>query len=189
MLDRVVFRDVEVGVTDDDEIRRLYVRHRALVRRTIRAKIRDDHVVDDLAAKTWECAVDTVKQGRAGELRAGWFVVVANRRIVDYRRQMGLENRRQEGLRNEAIVAARLETDIATNLNTTLGTRSLLAGIGERQRRALVLRYLESGSVSEVAKAMGLSYIATESLLARARRSARQRMAETSASASVSVGG
>ena len=46
-----------------------------------------------------------------------------------------------------------------------------LDSLSVRQRAVLMLRYVDDYSVSEVAEAMDLSYQATESLLARARRS------------------
>ena len=48
---------------------------------------------------------------------------------------------------------------------------SALERLPDRQRAALVLRYLDEFSVTEVADAMDLTYTAVESLLARGRRS------------------
>ncbi|MEM8745746.1 MAG: sigma factor-like helix-turn-helix DNA-binding protein, partial [Actinomycetota bacterium] len=45
-----------------------------------------------------------------------------------------------------------------------------LASLPERQRAAVVLRYVEEYSVSEVAEALDVGYEAAESLLARGRR-------------------
>lgn len=178
LADRSGPSDTESDAGCAEELSEVYLRYGALVRRTLKARISDDHVVEDLAAQTWECAMQLACQGRVGELRAGWFVVVANRRAVDYWRRLESDRRRRAVLRNEAIVAQRQEIALADLEGNNVGMSPLLTGIGERQRRALVLRYLDSGSVSEVATAMGLSYAATESLLARARRSARRRVAK-----------
>lgn len=51
------------------------------------------------------------------------------------------------------------------------GVMAALDSLSARQRAVLMLRYVDDYSVSEVAEAMNLSYQATESLLARARRS------------------
>jgi RNA polymerase sigma-70 factor (ECF subfamily) len=48
--------------------------------------------------------------------------------------------------------------------------RQALDALPERQRAAIVLRYVEEFSVTEVAEALEVGYQAAESLLARGRR-------------------
>ena len=50
----------------------------------------------------------------------------------------------------------------------------LLRTVSDRQRAALVLRYVDDLSVAEVAESLGLTVHATESLLARARGELRR---------------
>lgn len=50
------------------------------------------------------------------------------------------------------------------------GVRSTLDLLPHRQATALRLRYLEGRSVEDVAKTLGATYSATESILARGRR-------------------
>ena len=55
---------------------------------------------------------------------------------------------------------------------------SALAAVPSPQREALALRHLDGLSVPEVARALGRSVEATESLLARARRAFRRSFEE-----------
>ena len=65
--------------------------------------------------------------------------------------------------------------------------REALAALPARQREALVLTYYQELSNAQAASLMGLSVDALESLLVRARRSVRARLADD-ASASATVG-
>ncbi len=55
-----------------------------------------------------------------------------------------------------------------------------LGSLPTNQRSVIVLRYLDDWSVAEIADGLGLTYRAVESLLARARRSLRTALEESS---------
>ena len=66
-----------------------------------------------------------------------------------------------DGTVEESELAEERELEEAVNL--------ALNSLSQRYRAALILRYLDDLSVSEVGEAMELSYKATESVLSRAR--------------------
>jgi RNA polymerase sigma-70 factor (ECF subfamily) len=70
--------------------------------------------------------------------------------------------------------------DAETEIDRELAARAVaqaLAGLPERQRAALVLSYYEGLSNAETAKILAISVGAVETLLVRARRNLRERLA------------
>jgi RNA polymerase sigma-70 factor (ECF subfamily) len=90
-------------------------------------------------------------------------VTVAKRRLIDHWRSQAAQHRRFDRLVEQARQAIPTDTPEQTRVDEALSSLS------ERHRAALVLRYIEDMSVSEVADALGLTYRGAESLLGRAR--------------------
>ena len=86
------------------------------------------------------------------------------RRLIDHWRTEARRTDRITRLRNEALAAANDEAIDHSDVIAALGS------LATNQRAALVLRYLEDLSVSEVAEELGITYKAAESLLSRSRR-------------------
>ncbi len=127
-------------------------------------------LAEELVAETYLAASSKFAEGRGEEITSSWLLTVARRRLIDYWRR---DSTRTRGL-------AQLATSMRgrDNVDSTVGGEQriheeavnlALDSLPQRYRGALVLRYLEEFSVSEVAEAMGLSYKATESVLTRAR--------------------
>lgn len=118
-----------------------------------------------MTALAFEAASRNFARGRGDEVTLPWLVTVVQRRLIDHWRREARSEDRLERLRNEALVAGRGD-------GTTSSTEVMAAldALGVNQRAALVLRYLDDLSVSEVAEELGLTYKATESLLSRSRR-------------------
>jgi RNA polymerase sigma-70 factor (ECF subfamily) len=85
-----------------------------------------------------------------------WLYAIARRKVADFWRQA----------RPTSELSDSLE---ATSNNVSLEFREALAMLPEQTRQALLLRYREGLSVDEVARIMGRTYKATESLLSRGR--------------------
>lgn len=120
----------------------------------------DRAATDDLVQEVYLGLVRSARDGRLGDIGVGWLITSVRHRFLDRHRG---EQRAERHLRLVASPAPEPERVEVPGL----------ADLPERERMALVLRYLDDLSVPEVADVMGLSVHATESLLARARRRMR----------------
>ena len=131
-------------------------------------------VAEDLTSETFAAASRAQAQGSGHQVTGAWLQTVAKRRLIDHWRR--------EGSRRRVLdrVIAEHQTDppdpetSSDGLGGTDRVDVALGSLPNRQRAALVLRYLDGFSTSEVADAIGVSYKAAESLLSRARRSFEQ---------------
>ena len=122
-------------------------------------------VAEDLTAETFSAASRAFADGRGAQVSPAWLRTVARRRLIDHWRALTSQDRTVERL-----AAIRVESP-APDIDPDGRIDVALDSLPDRQRAALVLRYLDDFSTSEVAEVLALSYKATESLLARARAS------------------
>jgi RNA polymerase sigma-70 factor (ECF subfamily) len=125
-------------------------------------------VAEEITAQTFEAAARHVSDGRAEEVTLPWLFTVAKRRLVDHWRSESAATRARERVRLDAAIQSS-----GSSSSEDPGVSAALDTLPPRQRLALTLRYLDDWSVAEVAEGLGITYQATESLLARARRSFR----------------
>lgn len=116
---------------------------------------------DDLVQDVYLSLVRAVRSGAITEVGLGWLLTSVRHRYFD--RVRG-ETRDEQRLR---LVWSQPDAQAVPVDAADLST------LPERERVALVLRYVDDLPVAEVAALMGQSVHATESLLARARRRAR----------------
>lgn len=121
-------------------------------------------LAEDLTGETFLDASRRFAGGRGTEVTAAWLMTVARRRLIDHWRAVAAHDRRVLRLAREPVPVEPPFSDPDGRVERALGS------LPDRQRAALVLRYLDEFSGSEVAEALELSYKATESLLSRARR-------------------
>jgi len=125
-----------------------------------------------------EACLALVRQGQggadAGDVTAGWLVVVVRRRYLDHLRRTQREKRRLRlaGVSEESAD----EVDADWQAVSGVEALALLGEIPADQRVALVLRYVDDLPVREVAALLQRSVAATESLLARGRRELARRV-------------
>ena len=126
----------------------------------------DLSLAEDLTSETFAAAVSRFKDGQQDTVTTSWLLTVARRRLIDHWRRAEVADRKLVLLQ-----------DRVTASEPTVGERELvmeiLASLPEIQRTALVLQHLDGLAVQEIAEIIGRSITATESLLARARRSFR----------------
>ena len=129
-------------------------------------------VAEDLTAETFMAAVAAVRQGRApvGEVTVAWLVGVARHKLADHWRRTAREHR---GLAAVAVLAEDADDPWDEHLDAQVA-HAALARLPGPQRAALTLRYLDGLPVVEVAKYLGRSEHATETLLVRARAALRR---------------
>ena len=132
-------------------------------------------LAEDLTQETFLTAVGRFGDGRSGEVSVPWLMVVARNKLLEHHRRVGREDRRLR------LVFTRDDerTSTAERNVSQAEAIALLRRLPHDQRLALALRYVEDLEVAEVASAMGRSVHATESLLARARRTMRGRAKES----------
>ena len=123
-------------------------------------------VAEDVAGETFAEAARVCVSGRGAELDRGWLLHVARLRLIDHWRKSERHRKRVEKLTAMSVGDRELPDGEEGDPNVLAALDSL----SSRQRAVLLLRYVDDYSVSEVAEALDLSYQATESLLARARR-------------------
>lgn len=119
----------------------------------------DRALAEDVVQDVYVSALSAARDGRVAELSIGYFVVAVRHRHLDRLRSADRESRRLRLAANTAPVDHFVP--------------SMLASLPERERTALVLRFVDDLGVSQVARKMGLSTHAAESLLARATRRLR----------------
>jgi len=122
---------------------------------------------EDLVQETYLTLVRQVRAGRAEAVDVGWAITTCRSRFLDQLRR----GRRAERTAQRSYERAPSTTDRDP---TSTATEALIH-LSDSQRAALVLRYVDDLPVADVANAIGRSLHATESLLARARDSLRER--------------
>jgi RNA polymerase sigma-70 factor (ECF subfamily) len=161
---------VDVGpwsVTDETSLVACYDQSVAHVYRyASRLTGHDRARTDDLVQDVYLGLVRVARQGALASVGLGWLRTSVRHRFLDRLRSEEREGRRLH------LVAPLTVGETADDIGDGPDVDGL-ADLPDRERVALVLRYLDDLSVPEVAAEMGLSVHATESLLARARRRMR----------------
>jgi len=117
---------------------------------------------EDLVQETYLTLVRQLRSGRTEPVDTGWAIATCRSRFVDQLRRAGAAER-----------TARRAFQPGASTAPDVGAAEALAQLPPDQRAALVLRYVDDLTVADVARAMGRSVHAAESLLARARDSFR----------------
>lgn len=124
-------------------------------------------LAEDLTSETFLAAATACHRGPAPPLTAGWLVGIARHKLVDHWRAAEREDR---GLR----AVDRPDPDPWDDHLDALLAHEVLADQTALHRAVLTLRYLDGLPVAEVARTLGRTVHATESLLTRARSAFRR---------------
>lgn len=125
---------------------------------------RGDRVAaEDLVQDAFVRLVRAIRDGTVREVGVGWMITTIRRRFIDRLRSKEREDRRIRLVAVEPVVRDRSPID----------AMSVLDGVSERERAALIFRYVDDLPVAEVAELLDTTVRATESLLQRAKRNAR----------------
>ena len=119
---------------------------------------------EDLVQDVYLAALAKARDGALRELSVGWFVTATHHRFVDRLRSSERERRRLE-----------LVVSQPAPVESMPAVPSQLSELPDRERAALVLRYVDDLTVGQVAHVMGISGHAAESLVARALQRVRER--------------
>jgi RNA polymerase sigma-70 factor (ECF subfamily) len=133
-------------------------------------------IAEELTQVTFVAAVREIRRRSSVAKPIPWVMGIARHKLLDhYRRQARDERRVASG--DEALAAADLAMP-AEGADVRERALAALAALPASQRAVLVLRYLDGLSVPEVARSVGRSLHATESLLARGRQAFKRAYAE-----------
>jgi len=121
----------------------------------------DRALAEDVVQDTYMTALDRARAGQLASCSVGYLIVAARHRFLDGVRSAAREDRRLRlvsSVPDEPVVAV---------------LPPQLADLPDRERAALVLRFVDDLTVAQVGAALGISTHAAESLLARATRRLR----------------
>jgi len=126
-------------------------------------------VAEDLSQETFLAAVAEIRKGKPVTAPVPWLLGIARHKLLDhYRRQKREERKLAVSWEAQPSDDRLLTWDREDSRERALAA---LRSVPAPQQAALVLRYLDGMSVPEVARALGKSVRAAESLLARGRES------------------
>ena len=151
-------------------VAKLFERHGRMVYGVCRAMLRDVHEAEDATQEVFLSAHRALLGGARVRDSGAWLATIARN---ECRGRIAAVMRTPLALADEDLDAIPASGDDVERRLQAHELRSALAELPERQREAVVLRYLYGLRYSEVAKALGLSRPATEALLFRARRTMR----------------
>lgn len=150
-----------IALIDEEEIRTIY---RLMLPRVYGYLFHGlggrSQAAEDLTQEVFTAFVAAIRRGDRILDHQGWLISVARNKLVDHLRR---------AVRMPAPFRSWTVDDI-TVLEATIAAMQLLEALPPRQRIAMTLRYVDDLAITEVADLMGRSIAATESLLARARR-------------------
>jgi RNA polymerase sigma-70 factor (ECF subfamily) len=156
-------------VTADDEVLLIYDRTAAeLYRYASRLTGGDRQQTQDLVQDTYVHLIQRVRDGRVDsqQIAIGWLIQSCRQRYLEQLRQQ-----RRRRTREQRAGGLRIVNDDAMPAGGD--TTAALAGLTPEHRTVLVLRYVDDLPVSDIARIVGRSVRATESLLVRARAALR----------------
>jgi RNA polymerase sigma factor (sigma-70 family) len=151
----------------------LFERHGRMVYGVCRAMLRDVHEAEDATQQVFLSAYQALLRGADVREPGSWLATIARN---ECRARMAAGMRRPLSVADEDLDSIAVSGDEQDRRVQLLELRTALEGLPERQREAVVLRYLYGLSYAEVATALGVSRPAMEALLFRARRSLRIRL-------------
>jgi RNA polymerase sigma-70 factor (ECF subfamily) len=128
---------------------------------------------DDLVQDTYLGVLRRLRRGERLELSTGYLIVACRSRFLD-----DLKAERRRDARELRSLPAHQPGEVVDTAASGGSTREALRRLPDDQRAALVLRYVDDLPVADVARHLGRSLHATESLHARGRTALRTLLQE-----------
>lgn len=140
------------------------------------ARVRLSEVeAEDITAEVFHAAVVAINDGRGEQVTRAWLMTVARNKVVDRWRRAERDERAMRTLRRRQEEEFPIQWAHEATRDTVLDALDRLP-LG--QRRLLVMKYVDSLPVRDIATVLHRTEGATESALARARRAFKKAMAE-----------
>ena len=141
-----------------------------------RATAGDRALAEDLTQETFMAAVRSFNGGQPDAFTMPWIIGVARHKLIDHYRRQSREQRKLVMVWN---AGARDEPALDLHDLTVAESMQMLRDLPPMHRVILVLRYIDDLPVAEVAKLIGRSLSATQSMIVRARASLEQNLQES----------
>lgn len=148
---------------------------RELYRYFHRATVGDRKVAEDLVQETFMASVTAYRRGQPDAVTMPWLMGVARHKLIDHLRRVTREERKLSLAYNANSSAP---VDVSFDAVDASEALNLLKSLSPAHRLVLVLRYVDDLTVAEVARLMGNSVSATESLIVRARHALEAQLNE-----------
>ncbi len=123
---------------------------------------------EDIVHDAYLSLMRAAQRSDVTEVNVGWIVTAVRNRFIDGVRSHDRETRRLQ------LVATTDTSSVDESSTGTPSASALLAALSDRERAAMVFRYVDDLPVADVAALLETSVRATESLLQRAKRKARR---------------
>ena len=154
----------------------LYTRHYERIYGYCLYKLGTREEAEDAAQTAFLYALRSLRRGVVPVAEANWLLTIAKNVCLAGYRTRGRRRRLEVLSDPQALAEAPAVHEEAGE--SLLGLETALARIPEHQRRAIVLREWHGLSYREIAKEMGLTLAAVETLIFRARRSLAEILGE-----------
>jgi RNA polymerase sigma-70 factor (ECF subfamily) len=129
----------------------------------------DAALAEDLTSEALLAAAARYRDGEGHTVTVSWLTMVASHRLIDHWRRAEHEQRRLR-----LVWSSRDEGDVPCSGSASpTRVQAALRELGPAHQAVLTLRYLDDLPVAEVARTVGRSVHATESLLTRAKAAFR----------------
>src|SRR5205809_7694112 len=157
----------------DRAFERMYKKHAGDVYRYALVVLRNPADAEDVTQTTFMNAYRAIERGERPRAPQNWLIAIAHN--VCRQRFRQTQRRPNEVELNESLAEAAPEDEERISAEDI---RRALGHLAFNQRAALVMRELEGRSYQEIARILGLSVSAVETLIFRARRALREQLEE-----------
>ncbi len=144
-------------------------------------RVRDPNAVEDIVQETLLKTMRNLHSYRGEAMLFSWMCQICRNEINTWYKRHGRRDEMLLSLDDDPGVRAALESfgvTLQQQKNQALDVKQLvqltLDHLPEKYGKALEWKYLEGFSVAEIAERLGMGRLATQSMLARARKAFRQ---------------
>lgn len=158
-----------------------FTEHQDWLRTALYARLGNREEVDEVMQEVAVAAASQSAKAVPVQRVGPWLYRVAIRQVMQFRRKAGRRRKLVNGIAERTQVSecdgGRGDPmDFLLNEERRQAVRRALAGMCEKDRQLLLLKYVEGLSYGEIARRIGVSASAVQSRLHRARGSMRKRL-------------
>jgi len=155
----------------------LYERHGPAILKFCTRRLGDRDAAEDAAQVTFMRALRGLQRGATLEFESAWLYTIAQNVCLNAQRSAFRRRRLETPLGFDDI--EQLHLPVERDADDLFGLEVALQSMSPNQRAAIVLREWRGWSYDEIAKALGVSRAAVETLLFRARKTLAQALRGT----------
>ena len=144
---------------------------------------RDHEAAQEIVQEAFLAAVKSVKYFHGRSSIFTWLCSIANRKVADFYRRKKREAKHRADYAVEPEQVQDIDesaVSLAESAESNAAIRQVLSSLPLHYRQALVLKYVEGFSVSEISEIMVRSQKSIEGLLTRARKELQAKLATQS---------